>query len=53
MQVQIDAAREVPGETPPLSESYIPRKYSRESELTLTVEADGENSFSYDLEGRR
>ena len=34
----------------PVTESYIPAKYNEESTLTAEVKADGENTFTFELE---
>ena len=53
-QVQIHAAREVPGEVntygAPLVQPYIPQKYNGMSILTKQVSATDENHFVFNLE---
>jgi len=48
-RVEIEASKDVPGETPPLRESYIPEKYNVASELSVTVRASGDNTFTFEL----
>ena len=53
-QVQIHAAREVPGEVntygAPLVEPYIPQKYNGMSILSEAISATDENHFVFNLE---
>ena len=48
-RVEIDAARDVPGETPPLQESYVPEKYYINSKLTATINPNDGNSLTFEL----
>lgn len=40
-----------PGEIVPVTEQVVPTKYNKATELTVQVEADGENDFMFDLVG--
>lgn len=58
MKVEITASRIIPGkfdtsnpddEPAPVGEMYIPEKYNSKTELTATVNSDGDNTIPFEL----